>query len=109
MKKYFLALLFLCGLAIPSFAQHRQPVATNMDENGKILSVDFAERDLLTPDPQHVSIQKATVFDFQCVPSQPNPPTGNARFYCDSATGNMVCKTSTGASCLGGGGPGSVT
>ena len=106
MKRYSLALLFLLGVTIPVFAQHRQPVATNMDANGKMLYVDYAERDLLTPEPQHVSIQKQVVIDFQCVPSQPNPPSGNDRFYCDSGTGQMVCKTSTGSSCLGGGGGG---
>jgi hypothetical protein len=108
MKRNLLYLLFVLGIAVPVFAQHRQPIATNMDANGHFLYVDFAERDLATPEPQHVQIQKAVVFDFQCIPNQTNPPAGNDRFYCDSGTGQMVCKTSTGANCLSGG-PGSVT
>ena len=107
------ALLFILCAALPSFAQHRQPVATTMSADGKVISVDFRESDLLTPEPQHVSIQKQVVIDFQCVPLQPNPPSGNDRFYCDAATGLMVCQTSTGANCLpgggGGGGSGTVT
>ena len=113
MKKYVSALLFILW-AVPVIAQHRQPVTTATDANGKFIYVDFRENDLLTPEPQHVSIQKAVVFDFQCVPLQPNPPSGNDRFYCNAATGLMVCQTSTGANCLpggggGGGGGGTVT
>ncbi len=104
MKMKWFSLLLLLA-AIPTFAQ-RQPVAMDMNAAGKIISLDYLERDLLTPEPQHVSITKAVVFDFQCVPLQPNPPAGNDRFYCNSATGQMVCQTSTGASCLGGGGGG---
>jgi hypothetical protein len=105
MNKRWSALLLLLA-AIPAFAQHREPVATNMDANGKMISVDYSARDLLTPDPQHNSIQKAVIFDFQCVPTPTNPPPGNVRFYCDSGTGNMACLTSAGANCLGGGGGG---
>ena len=61
MKKHLFALLFILCAAIPSFAQHRQPVATTMSADGKVISVDFRESDLLTPEPQHVSIQKAVV------------------------------------------------
>src|SRR5206468_5262629 len=85
------------------------------NHDGKLVYIDFRVSDLekpeAEPDPQHVSIQKATIFDFQCVATPTNPPTGNDRFYCDSGTGQMACLTSTGASCLsgGGGGGGPVT
>src|SRR5207253_5195429 len=112
MKKYLLGLLFILSMSIPVLAQHRQPVASYTNADGKLEYVDFRVSDLekpeAEPDPQHVSIQKATIFDFQCVPTPTNPPSGNDRFYCDSGTGQMACLTSTGASCLTGG-AGSVT
>jgi len=109
MKKTFLALLLLA--AIPAFGQYRQPVTTHTNAEGKIDYVDFRAADLekseAAPDPQaHVQIQKAGIFDFQCTTTPSNPPSGNARFYCDSGTGQMACLTSTGASCLSGGGGG---
>jgi len=50
---------------------------------------------------QVVIISKQVVNDYQCIPTPGNPPPGNIRVYCDSGTGLLTCRTSTGASCAG--------
>ena len=98
MKKFLIPFLIML-FSIPAFAQTHDAVGTTMDAHGKILYADFSAG-------QIPSVQKASIYDFQCIPTPTNPPTGNVRFYCNSGTGNLACLTSSGASCLSGGGGG---
>ena len=67
------------------------------NNSGKIRYRDYAAA-------QIPSIQKVSIFDFQCLANPGNPSTGNVRLYCDSGTGNLTCLTSSGASCISGSG-----
>lgn len=107
-RTLYLAILILCG-ALPALAQHRTPVATAMDANGKMLWTDYLAKDLAKPEPPQTVITQEVVVDYLCIPNPGNPATGSVRLYCDSGTGQLTCLTSTGANCLGGGGAGSVT
>lgn len=61
--------------------------------------------------PQIVGIQQVPVLDFNGYPDSSinNPSTGKGRVYFSTTTNQLTCITSTGASCMAGGGGGSGT
>ena len=103
MKLKLLAFLFLGFCALATHADERktiQPIEVRIGANGHTEYEDYAY-----PTPmQIVIITKQVVNDYQCIPNPGNPPSGNIRVYCDSGTGNLTCLTSTGSSCVSGGG-----
>lgn len=47
--------------------------------------------------------------DIKCGTAPSNPASGDVRFYCDSGTGDLGCKDSSGGNCLPSGGGGGAT
>jgi hypothetical protein len=105
--KIFLLLVFILGTMTTALAQAPASLGSRVGPNG-LEFMDYAEKAFGAADPI-VIITKQVVVDFQCIPNPGNPPAGNVRLYCDSGTGQLTCLTSTGGSCISGGGGGSGT